>query len=418
VASDLPPLEVKLTHMHTSFTLFIFLLPQFLINHQNALDVFVTRAQERTLCLIAMDEAHIHIQHETAFHDDICALCVDFFRRVFGNQPTNQRPRLIVLSATFSSSYLHILSSLLTANSTIGDCVLRGLPIDFCQCKIDMKLEVCSNKGQFVSKGLLMVTDFLQLNRDSSVIIFCNSRKQSQQFSLHLDKKLDQAKLSIDVININESLDKIDKFWRIRLFCDDHYRCQGQYRALVTTNASNVGIDKHSIALQVQFEWPPDLLTYFQERGRGSSSQVVRSSFILFGDFASFINLMSQLLMASKLDDGKSSCGNEVEGFNSAISPWKHGTMQQNAQKKYPLGPTGRRNLCKHTKLELHEVIHFFVSTLVANTLVMNATLQQDASTLMSLMYHVRTLAQFAQGNGTINFFQCIVQVLLHSLST
>ncbi len=142
-----------------------------------------------------------------------------------------------------------------------------------------MMLEVCSNKAQFVPKGLLMVTDFLQLNHDSSVVIFCSLRKQSQHFSVHLDKKFDQAKLSIDVININGSLDKIDKFWWICFFCDNRYSCQGQFRALIMTNASNVGIDKHSITLQVQFEWPCDLFTYLQERGRGSWSQGVRSTF-------------------------------------------------------------------------------------------------------------------------------------------
>ncbi len=143
-----------------------------------------------------------------------------------------------------------------------------------------------------------MVTEVLQFNHDSSVVIFCNSRKQLQHFSFHLDKKLDQAKLSIDIININGSLDKIDEFWRIRLFCDNRHSRQGQFRALVTTNASNVGIDTHSIAFQVQFEWPCDLLTYFQERGRGSLSQGVRSTCIVFADFASFIYLTRQLLMA------------------------------------------------------------------------------------------------------------------------
>jgi hypothetical protein len=73
----------------TSSMLFIFLSPQFLINHQNTFNVFVMCAQERTLCLIAMDEAHIHVQHGTSLHDEIRALPVDFFRRVFGNQPAN-----------------------------------------------------------------------------------------------------------------------------------------------------------------------------------------------------------------------------------------------------------------------------------------------------------------------------------------
>ncbi len=152
-----------------------------------------------------------------------------------------------------------------------------------------------------------MVKDFLHLNCDRSAVMFCNSMKQSQHFPVHLDKKLDQSKLSIDVININGSLNKIGKFWQIRLLCDNHHSCQGQFRALITANDSNVGIDKHSIALQVRFEWPCDLLTYFQERGRGSWSQGVRSDCIIFGDFAPFIYLMSQLLIKSKLDNGMSS---------------------------------------------------------------------------------------------------------------
>ena len=62
----------------TSSTFFILLSPQFLflINHRDALDVFFLCAHERTLTLrvIAMDEAHIHVQHRTSFREDIRAL--------------------------------------------------------------------------------------------------------------------------------------------------------------------------------------------------------------------------------------------------------------------------------------------------------------------------------------------------------
>ncbi len=78
-----------------------------------------------------------------------------------------------------------------------------------------MKLEICLKKAQLVSKGLLLVADFLQRNPDSSVVIFCNSRRQPQHLLIQLEKKLDQLKLSVNVVNINGSLDKIDKFWRI-----------------------------------------------------------------------------------------------------------------------------------------------------------------------------------------------------------
>ena len=58
----------------TSSTFFIFLSPKFLINHRDALGVFVSCAHKRTLHVIAMDEAHIHVQHGTSFREDIRAL--------------------------------------------------------------------------------------------------------------------------------------------------------------------------------------------------------------------------------------------------------------------------------------------------------------------------------------------------------
>jgi hypothetical protein len=157
------------------------------------------------------------------------------------------------------------------------------------------------------------------------VVIFCNSQKRSIHFSVQLETKLDQLKIPVDVLNINGSLDKIDKFWRIRLFCDDCHSKQGLFCALVMTSASNVGIDKHSITLQVRFKWPRDLLTYFQEQGGGSQLQGAKSMCIVYGDFSTYIYLMGQLLRKSHNDKEEMSLANEVKGFNSAISPCKLG---------------------------------------------------------------------------------------------
>jgi hypothetical protein len=70
-----------------SSTLFVFLLPQLLINHPNALGVFVTCAHKRTLLFIAMDKVHIHMQHGLSFREEIHALCVKSFQHIHGNQP-------------------------------------------------------------------------------------------------------------------------------------------------------------------------------------------------------------------------------------------------------------------------------------------------------------------------------------------
>jgi hypothetical protein len=198
-------------------------------------------------------------------------------------------------------------------------------------------------------------------NPDLSVVVFCNLRKQSQHFTTHLEKKLDLAKLAIDVININGSLDKIDKFWRIHLFCDDRHSRPGRLCALITMNAANVGIDKHSITLQVRFEWPCNLLTYFQERGRGSHIEGVQSTCIKYGDLLSHVYMMTQLFSKSIYDDDTSpSADNEViESFNLAISP-RHSSKQVNTKKTYPLGPTGRRSVHICTQSEMQEVLQLF----------------------------------------------------------
>jgi hypothetical protein len=58
---------------------------------------------------------------------------------------------------------------------------------------------------------------------------------------------LNQFKLNVNVLHINGSLHKTDKFWRIRLFCDEGHIRKADFRELVTTNAANVGIDKSSM---------------------------------------------------------------------------------------------------------------------------------------------------------------------------
>ncbi len=440
----------------TTSTIFIFLSPQFLINHQDTRDVFIECANECTLWVIAMIEAHIHVQHWMSFQEDIRALKAIFFDKTWVSTtstrslaaidwPTlhyfaaahrwaeepHQRysysshhsfwliikthrmfslsvqmsvrfawlpwmrpifmcsiecrsektfvrsePKIltciwqstaswtftsIALSATFPTSYICLLSTLLTVNLNIGHCILRGTPIEFRQQEIHMQLVICFSKSQFFAKGLMLIADFLLHNPDLSVVVFCNSWKHSQHFTTHLKKQLDLAKLAINVINIIGSLDKIDKFWQIHLFCDSCHSHQGRFCALVTMNAVNVGIDKHSIALQVCFEWPRDLLTYFQEWGIGSRVEGVQSTCIVYGDLSSYVYLMTQFLSKSINDNDRSPSADDevIESFNSAISPWRS-SRQINTKKTYPLGPTRRRSVRNCTQSEMLDVLQYF----------------------------------------------------------
>ncbi len=153
-----------------------------------------------------------------------------------------------------------------------------------------------NNKGQYTAKGLLYVAKLLDKHPSKSVVLFCNSWRQSQHFCDHLEQKLNELKLNLDVIHINGSLHKIDKFWCICLFCDEAHISNFDFRVLITTNTANIGIDKASIALQMWFDWPQDLLTYFQEHCCGLHHKGIKSSCILYADLSSYVILLSQLI--------------------------------------------------------------------------------------------------------------------------
>jgi hypothetical protein len=71
----------------TTTTVFIFLSPQFLKNHPKARNVLIECSHDcTTLRAIALDEAHIPVQHGTLFRSKIRALQVLFFAKIFCEQ--------------------------------------------------------------------------------------------------------------------------------------------------------------------------------------------------------------------------------------------------------------------------------------------------------------------------------------------
>jgi hypothetical protein len=88
------------------------------------------------------------------------------------------RPHLIALMATMPTSYLPLLSNLLTINSFSRDSLLHGTQNKFAQQEIEMWSYVTSNKEQYVSKGSTLIFQFLRDNSSASADVFCNSCKQ------------------------------------------------------------------------------------------------------------------------------------------------------------------------------------------------------------------------------------------------
>ena len=221
------------------------------------------------------------------------------------------------------------------------------------------------SEGSLCFQGIDSCLQFLRDHPVKSAVIFCNFHYQSQHFWDHLESKLNQLKLNVGVLHINGLLHQTDKFWRIRLFGDEGHIRKADFRVLVTTNAANVGIDKSQIAPQVQFDWPRDILTCFQECGCRLHQPGVRSTCVLYADLSSYVFLLCQLIHGSEHTNitVESQLG-ECEGFNSAISPQRPPARPANtSHKDFALGPTAKKCLQDHCIKELHKVVHFFCVT-------------------------------------------------------
>jgi hypothetical protein len=113
---------------------------------------------------------------------------------------------------------------------------------------------------------------------------------------------------------------------------------------LVTTNVAYIGIDKSLISLQMRFNWPHDLLTYFQEQGRGSRQVDSKLICIVYGNLSSYISLVLQLVGGADgtLEDNVTSVCN---GFNSAISPQRQVWQVNRSEFDYALRPFAKKQL-------------------------------------------------------------------------
>ena len=187
-----------------------------------------------------------------------------------------------------------------------------------------------------MKKGISILASYLRDHDTGKVVLFCNSKVKSFQYVADLERKLDEAKESADILHIQGDLHKQEKFWRIRLFCGNVAEeiDELNFRGLVSTNASNVGIDDNTIKLVVRFGWSRDLCTCFQEMGRGSREAGSLSTFLLLADLPSFDFLMGQALGAVATEDESSDIQLEFAAATQSNTPLTKNAQQALDQRK------------------------------------------------------------------------------------
>ena len=348
----------------TVHTIFTFLSPHHLINNPRSLAAVLHAAELGTLRTVIMDEVHLHVQHGTSFRSECRALKTKFFKPVF--YPTGRQSNVgfLATTATMPAPYVADLVKL-TGLKFPPNAIVRGSLDEFEQRDIKMEQIIC-NKSDYIRLGHQLILDFLS-ERTGKVVSFCNSKYKSFHYVSEAERKCDEANIDSDAIHIHGSLSKHEKFWRIRLFCgnasDDLEELN--LRMLFSTNASNVGIDDKDIVFGIRYEWPRDLPTYFQERGRLARILGTLATFILMADLSSFDFLMRQSLSSESEDHptSTSELQQQMLGANSVISPLRQNAARATQAARHPSTQTyalkrdGRRRLMTRQVRELLEVI-------------------------------------------------------------
>ena len=75
------------------------------------------------------------------------------------------------------------------------------------------------NKSDYVKVGLPFTIGILKESK-KSIVIFVNIRTMAMHLITKTEKRCDEAGLTNNILLLNGSLNKHEKFWRIRFFCD------------------------------------------------------------------------------------------------------------------------------------------------------------------------------------------------------
>ncbi len=211
-------------------------------------ELFVARAQQMKVNLLAVDEAHCISQWGYDFRPSYLEIAT--FKQLLPDTPC------IALTAT--------------ATPRVKEDIIQKLdlktPNTFQGSFLRTKLSLSVRKTADKESKLLEILEKVP----GSAIVYVNSRKAAKQLSLWLNHN----DISADFYHAGLSHDsrrRKQEEWQMNL-----------QRVMVSTNAFGMGIDKPDVRLVIHYDMPTSIEAYYQEAGRAGRDQKIAYGVILY----------------------------------------------------------------------------------------------------------------------------------------